>query len=61
MADEKTRNIRNTDPNAELHPDPELEIPDPEQVEADIEQADKVYGKDEPQHSHKPGTKKPAA
>ena len=61
MADEKTRNIRNTDPNAELHPDPEFEIPDPEQVEEDIEQAEKVYGEDDRQGSQKPGSKKPAA
>lgn len=33
--------------------DPELEIPDPDQVEEDIERAEKEYGKDQ--------RKKPAA
>jgi len=31
----------------ELRRDPEFEMPDPEQVERDIEQAEKTYRKDE--------------
>ena len=35
----------------ELRRDPEFEIPDPEQVERDIKEAEKVYGEDEKKKS----------
>ena len=35
----------------ELRRDPEFEMPDPDQVERDIKEAEKVYGEDEKKKS----------
>jgi hypothetical protein len=57
MADEKRQNFPDSDTTASNEDkrrsgtyDPELEMPDPEQVERDRQEQEKIYGEDEPRN-----------